>query len=80
VLKNSLQFGSINILAFTLLIGYSVAVQEQADAQSKTVQVNTSPEIEAGTIIGTVVFEGKAPKMRIMSGWCEFAAGSSVLD
>lgn len=64
MLKNSLQFGSINILAFTLLIGYSVAVQEQADAQSKTVQVNTSPEIEAGTIIGTVVFEGKAPKMR----------------
>lgn len=64
MLKKLLRYGAMNTLAMTLLIGCSVGIREKAVAQEQTAQASTSSDIEAGTITGTVVFEGKAPKMR----------------
>jgi plastocyanin len=64
VIKNAIRYAAANLLVLTLTIGCSVAVQEEATAQAEPAKATVSADIEAGSIIGTVVFEGKAPKMR----------------
>lgn len=65
----AMKFGTIHILTMGLLIACSPAGEESAVAQRLTetatvVQTAATAQVPKGTVTGTVVFEGRAPKMR----------------
>lgn len=58
------RYGTVNLLALTLLLGCGIGVQEQAIAEDEKPVVSTPTDVSPGTISGKVVFEGQAPQMR----------------